>query len=186
MAVPQPGVANANSGSSVLKPSCPTIWISEDLYRKIAVVDNKLNDNEQRVWRSFNAAHLQLVEHLDRRLQQNSRLTLTDYQILEAIDHAPDGRVRMSTLASRLHVSRSRLTYRVDRLEEANLLHRQACADDGRGLFAVLTPEGLATLAQLKEEHTQNMRTWFFDEFDGEELNQLAHLTDRLNSKLAR
>ncbi len=149
-------------------------------------MDKSINDNEQRVWRSFNSAHLQLLEQLDRRLQQNSELSLTDFQILEAIDQAPGRRLRMSDLAKRLHVSRSRLTYRVDRLEKSGLLKRQACADDGRGLFAVLSPEGMETLLRLKEKHDQNMRAWFFDEFDGDELNQLGRLTDRLNSKLTR
>ncbi len=154
--------------------------------RSIKNVDKSINDNEQRVWRSFNSAHLQLLEQLDRRLQQDSKLSLADFQILEAIGQAPQQRLRMSNLAMRLHVSRSRLTYRVDQLEKAELLTRQACSDDGRGLFAVLSPLGISTLQELKKRHDESMRAWFFDEFNGEELDQLGRLTDRLNSNLTR
>ena len=92
----------------------------------------------------------------------------------------------MSQLAQCLHVSRSRLTYQVDRLERSGLLARQACADDGRGLFAVLTGKGVSKLAELQRTHTADIRAWFFDEFNRDELNQLVHLTDRLNNKFAR
>ena len=60
---------------------------------------------------------------------------------------APSNRLRMSELAEQVLVSRSRLTYRVDRLAELDYVTRQECEDDRRGLFAILTDNGAKALA---------------------------------------
>ena len=48
----------------------------------------------------------------------------------------------MSELAEQVFVSRSRLTYRVDRLTEVGFVVREECQDDRRGLWAILTETG--------------------------------------------
>ena len=63
------------------------------------------------------------MERLDQKLQQRSHLSLTDYEILSVLSTAPERRLRMSDLARQVLVSRSRLTYRVDRLVEQPAHH---------------------------------------------------------------
>ena len=55
----------------------------------------------------------------------------------------------MAELASRLTVSRGGLTKLADRLEEAGLIRREAAEDDGRGLYAVVTPAGGQMLRRM-------------------------------------
>ncbi|MEM7340888.1 MAG: MarR family transcriptional regulator [Actinomycetota bacterium] len=139
----------------------------------------------QRAWRAFLSANLRLMERLDHELQQRSQLSLTDYEILSALDEAPDQRLRMSELADRVIVSRSRLTYRVDRLAAAEYVSRIECEDDRRGLFASLTPTGASALAAATPGHDIDINTWFFDLLDEPEVATIESIMTRVDEKLA-
>ena len=59
------------------------------------------------------------------------------------------GQLRMAELADEVLLSRSNLTRLVDRLEKAGLIHRELCASDRRGFYAVLTDEGRTTRQKM-------------------------------------
>ena len=74
-----------------------------------------LTEEEQQVWRRWlEVAQRQMVA-IDDDLQRTSDLSLPDYEILVMLSEIPDREARMSDLAERAIISRSRLTYRVDR-----------------------------------------------------------------------
>jgi DNA-binding MarR family transcriptional regulator len=106
--------------------------------------------DEQRLvaWRALLTTQARAVEAIERDLAAADLVPLTWYDVLVALWEAPDHRLRLHELAREVVLSRSGLTRLVDRLEAAGLLRRESCADDRRGAFAVLTPEGRA--AQLK------------------------------------
>ena len=143
-----------------------------------------LSDAEQRTWRAFLSANVQLLERLDHELQQRSHLSLTDYEILYELASAPDRRLRMSELADRVLVSRSRLTYRVDRLAGVDYVVREEAEDDRRGLYAILTDTGAQALEAATPGHVGDIRTWFFDLIDGDELAVVARVVSRMDEKL--
>lgn len=124
------------------------------------------------------------MERLDQELQQRSHLNLTDYEILSVLSEAPERRLRMSDLARQVLVSRSRLTYRVDRLAEVSFVTREECEDDRRGLWAILTEEGGNALAAAKSGHDRDINNWFFDQMSDEELNTLSNVMSRIEAKL--
>lgn len=97
-------------------------------------------------WRALLTVHAQLTERMDRALQEGGAIPLHWYDALLGLYEAPERRLRLSELASVAQLSRSGLSRLVDRLEEAGLLRREACGDDARGAFAVLTAEGVAAL----------------------------------------
>ena len=144
-----------------------------------------LTELEERTWRAFLSANVQLLDRLDHELQQRSHLSLTDYEILSELAGEPMRRIRMSELADRVLVSRSRLTYRVDRLVKAGYAVREECQDDRRGLFAILTDDGAAALAAASEGHQTDVRTWFFDLIDVDELDILHRVVSRMDEKLS-
>ncbi|MEM9133111.1 MAG: MarR family winged helix-turn-helix transcriptional regulator [Actinomycetota bacterium] len=143
-----------------------------------------LTDAEQATWRVVLSANTQLLERLDHELQQRSQLSLTDYEILSELQAAPRMRLRMSELAERVLVSRSRLTYRVDRLVGVGYLAREECADDRRGLFAMLTNAGVDALQSATPGHVADIRGWFIDLVDDEELAIIHRVFDRMDQKL--
>jgi DNA-binding MarR family transcriptional regulator len=128
-----------------------------------------LDDEEQGAWLSLLEGWNRLAHRLDRDLKAAHDITLDDYEILAFLSFAPENRLRMSELADKLLVSRSRLTYRIDRLEQPGLVARRRCTQDGRSIWAELTDEGRALLEEAAPAHVTAVRELLIDRFDREE-----------------
>jgi DNA-binding MarR family transcriptional regulator len=122
-----------------------------------------LTDREQAVWRDLLAFHDALTARLDQELHSAAGLSLSDYEVLVHLSEAPGSSLRMAELALRCSRSPSGLTRRVDRLGRSRLVSRQPCEDDGRGWFAVLTPEGRRLLEAAVPVHAEGVRRYLFD-----------------------
>ena len=133
-----------------------------------------LDEDEMRAWRSLVILSSRVFDELDAELRADHDLSLADYEILANLSEAPDRRLRMSQLAERSMVSRSRLTHHVNRMETQGLVTREACATDRRGAFAVLTPEGLARVEQAAPTHVAGVRRLFVDLVPGTRLSAVA------------
>ena len=128
-----------------------------------------LSEEEQRFWRGWLAASMLLPERLNRDLQEQHGLTGTDYQVLVELSESPERRMRMSTLAERTQLSRSRLSHQIDRMTRAGLVTRQECAQDGRGMFAVLTEQGWETIVAAAPDHVDSVRRHLVDRLTPEQ-----------------
>ena len=131
-------------------------------------------------WRGLLRVHSALVKALDAELLATHGLPLTSYEVLINLQAAPGRRRRMAELADGVLLSRSGMTRLVDRLERDGLLERDACTDDGRGTFAVLTDKGEALLGEARRTHLDGVRERFLQHFEPGELRTLATLWDRV------
>ena len=122
-----------------------------------------LDDDEQRAWRSWVNASLLLPDRLSRDLAEKHGLTMADYEILVQLSEHPERRIRMSELAERTRSSRSRLSHQIDRMVDAGLVTREACTDDRRGSFAVLTDQGWDTIVAAAPDHVAAVREHLVD-----------------------
>lgn len=122
-----------------------------------------LTDDEQASWRAYLRGSARLVERLEAELLEAHGLTGSDYEILVALSEGPRGGLRMSELADRALVSKSRLTYRVDRLVSEGLVERKPCASDRRGALAALTPAGRRKLERAAPTHVDGVLEHFID-----------------------
>ncbi len=145
---------------------------------------SSLTDDELTLWRSFLAVSVRLTDSLDESLQLDSSLTLTDHEILFSLARADERRLRMSELADEVLVSRSRLTYRINRLTEVGYVERQACADDRRGLWATLTDQGAAALEAATSAHESNIRQKFVDPIPERHRESLTEIFAVMEEKL--
>lgn len=147
-----------------------------------------LTDTEQQVWRRLLSVECRVKERLDHELRTGAGLTLGEYEVLVHLSEAPEMALRMSELASRLLLSRSGLTRRIDGLVQQALVTRQPCDDDGRGAMAVLTPQGLALLERAAPIHVRGIRHYLIDPIgasDGPEgLNGLSEGLERIEGVL--
>lgn len=143
-----------------------------------------LDDDEQRVWRSFLAATQLLTDRLDQELQRDSGIPHTYYEVLVRLSEVPERRLRMSELANRSLSSRSRLSHAVARLEEAGWVRRETCATDRRGQLAVLTDEGFAALEAAAPGHVEGVRQHLFDQLDSDQVRQLGEICDAIAAHL--
>jgi DNA-binding MarR family transcriptional regulator len=142
-----------------------------------------LNEEEQRAWRAFLYGSNRLMEYLDGNLQAKHALAITDFEILVFLSEAPDRRLRMSDIADQVLVSRSRLTYRVDRLVERGLVVRSEVAGDGRGTNAGLTAAGLELLENAASTHVEDVRNGLIDRISPGELEMFARIWESVSSQ---
>jgi DNA-binding MarR family transcriptional regulator len=140
-----------------------------------------LSDAEQKVWRRLLLVECRLRERLDGELQVGVGLTLGEYEVLVHLSEAPDKALRMSDLASRLLLSRSGLTRRVDGLVREGLVARRPFQDDGRGALAQLTPAGFTVLQRAAPLHVAGVRKYLIGPVSGPDGSQgLADLANGL------
>ena len=144
-----------------------------------------LDDDQQRTWRAFLTAERLLFDRLERKLQRDAGLPHTYYEILVRLSEAPDRTLRMSQLAESSMSSRSRLSHAVARLEEAGWVRRRSCAEDRRGSFAELTPEGMAKLVEAAPGHVAAVRADLFDVLSREQQHALRDISETLVAHLA-
>lgn len=114
-------------------------------------------------WRSFIQANARLLRRLDDELQETHGLSLAEYDALLQLVNAPGRRLRMSTLAERVLLSRSGITRLVDRLVADGTVMRTACPTDARGAEATLTPIGLERLRAASRTHLAGVQRYFLD-----------------------
>ncbi|MFT4188041.1 MAG: MarR family transcriptional regulator [Aeromicrobium sp.] len=120
-----------------------------------------LSADQQVSWRSFLGGVTALMDQLDRDLRTEHGLSMPEYEILVRLSEAPDRSIRMAELAAAVGHSRSRVTHTVSRLERDGLVVRGQCSEDGRGVSAVLTDEGLAALERAAHTHVRGVHDHF-------------------------
>ena len=101
-----------------------------------------LSDDEQRAWRTYLRMSSLLPAALNRELQQDSGLTLPEYEVLVQLSEAPEHRLRPFQICEALNWEQSRLSHQLTRMERRGLLSRRECEADGRGAFIELTTAG--------------------------------------------
>ncbi len=143
-----------------------------------------LAPGEQDVWRAFLDVSRLLFEQLNRQLSDETGMSLAEYEILVQLSEAPGRRMRMSEVADRVVSSRSRITHTVGRLEERGLVHREPCADDGRGVLCVLTDAGFARLEAAAPGHVEMVRTVMFDPLEPSDVEHLGVALTKMREKL--
>jgi DNA-binding MarR family transcriptional regulator len=136
----------------------------------------RLTEGQLTAWRRFLQAHAVLVRRLEADLLAEHQLPLASYDVLVQLVEAPERRLRMTELAQRVLISRSGLTRLVDRLEREGLVRREACDDDARGLFAVLTEDGFQRLRRAAPTHLRGVATYAMDRLDAAQVQALAEI----------
>jgi DNA-binding MarR family transcriptional regulator len=99
-------------------------------------------DERLPAWSSLLRVHAALLPVLERELAAAHGMPLSWYDVLLELNSAPERRLRMSELGARVVLSRERVSRVVDELVRADLVVRERNREDGRSVFAVLTPAG--------------------------------------------
>ncbi|MEO3805771.1 MarR family transcriptional regulator [Nonomuraea sp. B1E8] len=140
-----------------------------------------LTADELAVWRMLQRAQVRITRHLEAELLVAHDLPLASYDVLMQLAEAPERRLRMNDLAERVLLSRSGLTRLIDRLQRDGLVAREACADDARGLFAVLTERGEVRLAEATPTYLRGIRTQFLDMLGPDEIGEVRSMLAKLD-----
>ena len=123
-------------------------------------------DPKIRAWGLLLATHTALVERIELALANAELPALAWYDVLWELETAPERKLRMHELAQRIVLSRSNLTRLADRLESAGLLAREACPNDRRGNFCVITDAGRAMRKKMWPVYRDQIKVLFSDRID--------------------
>lgn len=122
---------------------------------------------------------------LNRRLQADSGLSLSDFDVLVALSEKLDGPMRVQELADHLRWEKSRLSHQLSRMERRGLVERQDCPDDARGAFVVLTVAGRRAIEAAAPAHVEAVQSLVFDGLDDAQVETWAEITDAVLARVS-
>ncbi|HYI22474.1 MAG TPA: MarR family transcriptional regulator [Candidatus Limnocylindrales bacterium] len=123
-------------------------------------------------WLSLLRAQATLIRRLDTDLEQETGLSLGDFDVLAQLAIG-GGRLRMTDLAARALISRSGMTRRVARLSDEGLVARLPAEEDARGVVVAITEPGFKRLAETAPVHAKGISALFVSKLTDDELESL-------------
>jgi DNA-binding MarR family transcriptional regulator len=151
---------------------------------KMVTVTEWLSDGEQRAWRGLLAMTSRLDARLNHQLQEESGLSLSDYDVLVPLSESPDGRLRVFELAGQLDWEQSRLSHHVARMARRGLVSREGCKSDRRGAFIVLTDGGRSAIEHAAPAHVETVRHLVFAALTPRQVKTLTAITGQVLAQL--
>lgn len=141
---------------------------------------------EQQVWRAYLDVSRMLNERMHRQLTEDSAMSVAEYEVLVQLSEHPERQMRMSELADRVVNSRSRMTHTITRMEQRGLVRRRPCVEDGRGVWCILTDEGMAVTRAAAPGHVETVRQAVFDPLTPAEVQQFGEALVKIREQLRR
>lgn len=138
-----------------------------------AVAPELYNDDRITAFGLFAEAYTGLVARFTHQLAEH-QLSLIEFEVMIRLARSPEQHLRMTHLASQVSLTTSGLTRVVDRLERSGLVRREACPEDRRGAWAVLTRAGLARLTEALPGHLALLERHFTGRFSTSERELLV------------
>ena len=93
-------------------------------------------------WRELLDRHARVTFALEKVLQDEHGLGVSEFEVLEQLAGGDKDQHRMQELAEAVFLSQSALSRLIGRLESDGLVNRAICSEDRRGIYACLTAEG--------------------------------------------
>lgn len=146
---------------------------------------NWLSPTEEAAWRKYIVASRRLYEALDEDLAAHG-LSLSDYEILVHLSDAKDRSLRMSDLADKTILSRSRLSHRIKYMEGKGWVERQKCDSDKRGTWAVMTTKGWNAIVKAAPDHVESIRNRFIDQISKADQANIATAFEKVEKILRK
>jgi DNA-binding MarR family transcriptional regulator len=140
--------------------------------------------DESRVaaWAAVLEARAAVSGVLEEELQTSLGLPLSWHEVLARLASASDGRMRMQDLARSVLLTKSGITRLIDRMQVAELVGRDACASDGRVVYATITEQGRATLDRALPAFKRGFERAFARHLSDEETEALRSALGRVLS----
>lgn len=124
--------------------------------------------------------HAAAMRKLSADLVRDHGLTINDYEALLRLSRADGHYLKRVELAESLVLTPSGVTRLLDGLERAGYVEKGSCETDARITYAVLTDAGHEKLEEASRSHIAQIRAFFGERFDDDELATLAELLGRL------
>lgn len=143
-----------------------------------------LDANEMAAWRGYIDTLAPLSHRFEADLAEFG-LTVGDYEVLVWLTENDEHQLRMCDLATKLRITPSGLTRRLDGLVRNGLVRREPSAADKRVMMAVLTDSGRELLERAAPSHVDSVRRNFIDLLSQREIAALASAFAKVRAALA-
>lgn len=108
-------------------------------------------------WHQLMGRYQRLMCALDRELAAHD-LTASEFEVLQQLDQAEEGSLRMAALGESAHLTQSALSRLVSRLQRDGLVERKACEQDRRSVYISLTRAGRDRYADARPTQRKVLR----------------------------
>jgi DNA-binding MarR family transcriptional regulator len=147
---------------------------------------SRLDATQRRAWLSYMRVYHRLEYEMNRQLQTDCDMSLSDYTVMNALTFAPESRAHLNVLATTIGWERSRLSHHVQRMSRRGLVERRPAADDGRATDVILTVAGRRAFEAAAPSHAAWVKQLFFSGLDGGQLRELASILDAAYESILR
>ena len=137
-----------------------------------------------RAWTDFVLSYNRLMAVLEREMQEEAGMTLSQYDVLLRLAEAPGRRLKMSDLADAVLYSTGGLTRLFERMRRAGLVRREPSQEDRRVIYAVATDDGMERLRAASAMHLDGVRKHFAAFLAGDEAGAVSAFLSRLHDSL--
>jgi DNA-binding MarR family transcriptional regulator len=128
----------------------------------------------------FLRAHAAVTRQLSARLEAAHGLTLSDFDVLVQLYHAPEQALRRVDLARTVLLTASGITRLLDGLQRCGWVEKKSCSSDARVSYAALTAAGAKKFEEAQATHRADVDELFGSNFSTTERKQLGELLGRL------
>jgi DNA-binding MarR family transcriptional regulator len=131
-------------------------------------------------WALMVQAHAIAFDRIEADMVREAGLPLAWHEVLARLAASEDPAMRMQDVARAVLLSKSGLTRLADRMEQAGLIQRRACASDRRGVFLGLTPAGHEALERARPVFAAAIEHHFGRHLGPEDLDGITAAARRL------
>ena len=131
-------------------------------------------------WVTLNRAQRHTVDRVEADLKAAGLPPLAWYDVLLELWREPEGRLRQSEIERATLFAQYNVSRLVDRLIEAGLVRREACPDDARVRWVVITEAGRALRPRMWAVYAAAVEPHLGTKLTSDEARQLAILLRRL------
>jgi DNA-binding MarR family transcriptional regulator len=131
-------------------------------------------------WHRLLQISSRVLRELDRSLDSEQRMTVSEFDVLITLDNASDRRLRMTDLAQATMLSSGGMTRLVGRLEQRGLVRRDPDLHDARAFHASLTEAGQISLAQARITHDRVIANLLGEHLEPSDADVLTGVLERV------
>ncbi len=139
-----------------------------------------LNKIETAAWTSLIRAQQILLDKIEAELKSNNLPSLDWYDILWALENTSEGRLRLNDIGKLVLLNKYNVTRLVNRLVKNELVSKENCSQDGRGIFACITPKGKEVRKNMWYFYRKVLNNSFLSNYSEDELMQMSALMKKV------
>ena len=149
-------------------------------------MDNLAERKMISTWASFLKVHARVINEIEKELAGAKVIPLTWYDVLLSVKGAPGNKKRMIEIADEVVLTKSGLSRSVDKLAAAGLLIKEACPEDKRGSYAVITDKGIEALKEAWPVYRKCINNFFGNPLNEKELTNFQEVMHKILNNLER